>query len=70
MEDKPVLTPAQVVVPAATPTAGALLGSLVGSWAASRVGVDPLTQTTVISTIVTLFTWVFHIANKKLGTPT
>lgn len=64
----PTSTPV-VNVPAATPTVGAILGAVVSTAVAPKVGADPMTQGAVASVITGLFTWLFHFAHSKLGTP-
>lgn len=66
------LQQAQVVVPAVTPTAGALVGGVVATLASGAIAtatggaLPPMLTTPVIAG---LFTWLFHFAHQKLGTP-
>lgn len=59
----------QVQVPASTPTIGALLGSIIASAVAVKVGADPVTQGAVVTGITTFTTWLAHFLHSKLGTP-
>lgn len=59
----------QVVVPATTPTLGALLGAVASSAVAMHVGADPMTQAAATTVTSTVFAWLFHFLHQKFGTP-
>lgn len=61
-----------VNVPAITPTAGALVGGLAATLASAPIAAATgglLPPTVTVPVITGFFTWLFHFAHSKLGTP-
>ena len=51
------------------PTAGALVGSVLGSVLANKLQLDPVAGGSVIAGITTVCTALFHFLGSKLGVP-
>jgi hypothetical protein len=68
------LQPPQPVAPQTAtqnslPTAGALLGSVLGSILADALKLEPVAAASVIASLTTLVTALFHFVGSKLGVP-
>jgi hypothetical protein len=65
----PPLQPPQTATQNSLPTAGALLGSVLGSVLADVLKLDPVAAASLIASLTTIATALFHFVGSKLGTP-
>jgi hypothetical protein len=61
--------PPQTPTQNSLPTAGALIGSVLGSVVANQLKLDPVAAGSLIAGVTTFVTALFHFLGTKLGVP-
>lgn len=69
LQPPPPLVPPPTPTQNTLPTAGAVLGSVLGSFISNKLSLDPLTGSSAVAGVTALVTALFHYLASRLGVP-